>query len=173
ARQEEPLRLFPDDGPESAEREKGFTERGKSSLRNAVQMQRNLIQFAKRLNTIAIQIERLRFIMTWQDPCLSTVCACLALCASLACTGFFWLLWAVFGRAAMPVLVWSLGTVVLLPRTQRAQVLNGFLKLRALRDRWIGHGDQLEEALKSLWARIPDRTESTHRELFQNCVLLR
>lgn len=170
-RQASPPRLFADDGGDKDKEEKlSFKELGKLGVKNALKMELDLIEFAKKVTWCATQIERLRFILSLRDRVLSFECARFAFAASVVLTLNLLVMVTMFGRMSAPILAWGIGCICLLPHAQQMQLATAAKRLKAKKEALLGPGTLLQR-LSSLWQRIPDSIEAEHYDLFEQHVL--
>jgi len=170
ARVSDPPQLYFEE-PADATKMASFAERGKQNMKNALQMELHLMQFAKNVTLFATRLERVRFLVSLRDPYLSLVCFVILGTMAFSLTVFLHMVLVMFGRLGMPILFWLVGCVLLLPRDKFVHVKDGVQWLIKQRERLLGP-PLLGKLLWSIWQRIPDDPESQHFDLFEHHVLL-
>lgn len=145
-------------------------ERGKQSVRKAIQVELDMLQFAKAFTGFAIQLEKVHYLLTLRDPVLSLIFLSIVAIATFALCAVLFLLSLVLGQHANAFCAWCAGLVFIIPGA-RSFLLSCFKALLRAKARVFGP-DRLLPAIRSWWQRIPDSTEATHLDLFERHVLV-
>jgi len=150
----------------------GSKDRGplRRAVTKAVKAQVYLLRFANKLNMAAAVIEKIRFLFMFRDPYLSVVFTGILLAVTVLSTVLLRVLVALFGSFGLPVLVWAMGLVALLPRRFRSYIFRFFCWMKQMKLRYIGHG-KLLQVLMCLWERVPEGIEEQHYDLCERYVL--
>jgi len=170
ARVSDPPQLYLEE-PADVTKMASFAERGKQGMKNALQMELQLMQFAKNVTLLSTRLERVRFLISLRDPYLSLVCCVILGAMAFSLTVFLHIVLFIFGRLGVPILFWLVGCVVLLPQDKFVHVKHGVQWLIRQRERILGPA-LMGKVLWSIWQRIPDDPESQHFDLFEHHVLL-
>ena len=159
ARPEEQRRLYADEGDAPS----------KDLMKEAVKAQLHIMQLTNSLNAAASNIEKVKFVLTVEDPCLSGICLMAALLVSLVlCIPaliLHWIMLSGFWR----YFVWLPGACAVMPKALRSPVFQFVWKLEQQRQELMG--DDLDRMLQGFWQRMPDATEASHLHLFKQYVL--
>jgi len=145
-------------------------ERTKHKVHQAVKMELRMMKFASAVTKVAIVAEKVRYILTLQDPKLSVLILALLCCCLAGATAALRVAAAVFGRQASFVFAWAGGCVLLLPARGRDGCRQLVQRLIAEKERRLGRG-RLKPMVLALWRRIPDGLEAQHCELAESYVL--
>jgi len=169
ARVNDPPQLYLEESADTT-KTASLSERGWKGMKNALQMELQLMQFAKNVTLLATRLERVRFLVSLRDPYLSLVCFAILGTIAFSLTVFLHVVLIMLGHLGMPILFWLVGCVVLLPRDKLVHVKRWAQWVKEQRERILGPA-LLWKLLWSIWQRIPDDPESQHFDLFERHVL--
>lgn len=153
------------------EEKQSLQERGRTKIRQMVDMELRLVRFARQLTIWSSRLEKVRFICSLRDPYISMAFGGIAVVAAMCMSFGFLFLSLVPYDLGLPLCVWATGVAALLPDRYQEKLRDLVLALKAAKERSFGP-DKWAPAIKNLWRRVPDQLEAKHWDLFASGVLL-